>query len=105
MEIITAPTIKYLWSGERVPGRKCSYVWNIVSFADFYLSLLLYLTLCIEGDFAFDPLGLGKMTVDMERYKVSELKNGRLAMLAFSGIVTQAALYDKGFPCKLFFWR
>jgi hypothetical protein len=40
------------------------------------------------------------MSKDMERYKVSELKNGRLAMLAFSGIVTQAALYDKGFPCK-----
>jgi hypothetical protein len=52
------------------------------------------------GDFSFDPLSLAKMSKDMERYKVSELKNGRLAMLAFSGIVTQAALYDKGFPCK-----
>ena len=28
----------------------------------------------------------------------AELKNGRLAMMAFSGIVTQAALSGHGFP-------
>lgn len=51
------------------------------------------------GDFNFDPLGLGKDPKTRERYATSEVKNGRLAMLAFSGIVTQAALFpDKGFP-------
>jgi hypothetical protein len=43
---------------------------------------------------------LGAKPANLEKYKISELKNGRLAMLAFSGIVTQSALYDKGFPCK-----
>ena len=52
-----------------------------------------------SGDFAFDPLGLGKNPATLEKYKVSELKNGRLAMLAFSGMITQAVLYDKSvFP-------
>jgi hypothetical protein len=47
------------------------------------------------GDFSFDPLGLGKNPAALERYKVNELKNGRLAMLAFSGIITQSVLYNK----------
>ena len=47
------------------------------------------------GDYSFDPLGLGKDPKKLEKYKVNELKNGRLAMLAFSGIITQSVLYDK----------
>jgi len=43
------------------------------------------------GDFGFDPLGL--LTADTDyQYKTSELLNGRLAMLAFAGVVTQSAL-------------
>jgi len=43
------------------------------------------------GDFGFDPLGL--LTPETEyQYKTSELLNGRLAMLAFAGVVTQSAL-------------
>jgi hypothetical protein len=52
------------------------------------------------GDFSFDPLGLGKVPANFKKYQINELKNGRLAMLAFSGIVTQAALTGKDFPCK-----
>lgn len=52
------------------------------------------------GEFNFDPLGFGKVPANFKKYQISELKNGRLAMLAFSGIVTQAALYGKSFPCK-----
>lgn len=49
------------------------------------------------GDYSFDPLKLGKGK-SFERYQVAELKNGRLAMMAFSGIVTQAVLSGHGFP-------
>lgn len=53
----------------------------------------------VSGDFSFDPLGLGKDPKKKERYLTNEIKNGRLAMLAMSGILTQAALFtDKSFP-------
>ena len=47
------------------------------------------------GDYGWDPLELAK---DDPEIAIKELKNGRLAMLAFSGIVTQAALTGRGFP-------
>lgn len=51
------------------------------------------------GDF-----GLGKKFIDgksekeVESMKLKEITHCRLAMLAFSGVVTQSVLYDKGFP-------
>lgn len=48
------------------------------------------------GDFGFDPLALGGGGA--QRLRLSEISNGRLAMLAFSGIVTQSALTGLGFP-------
>ena len=50
------------------------------------------------GEFGFDPLNLGKDKSRYARYQLSEIKNGRLAMLAFGGIATQAVLTAKGFP-------
>ena len=43
------------------------------------------------GDFGFDPLGLLTPETDYQ-YRTSELLNGRTAMLAFAGVVTQSGL-------------
>jgi len=45
---------------------------------------------------AFDPLGLSKDSNTLEQNKLKELKNGRLAMLAFVGFVAQHAATGKG---------
>lgn len=44
------------------------------------------------GYFAFDPLGLGKDPAKLATYKVNEIKNGRLAMVAVSGAIHHAAI-------------
>lgn len=40
----------------------------------------------------------GKSAEQVEKIKYQEIMNGRLAMLAFGGMVTQSVLFDKGFP-------
>jgi len=52
------------------------------------------------GDFKLDPLRFlkDKSPEQVDEMKLKELQNGRLAMLAFSGVVTQAALGGTEFP-------
>ncbi|KAL3775234.1 hypothetical protein ACHAW5_006103 [Stephanodiscus triporus] len=52
------------------------------------------------GDFKLDPLQFlkGKSTAEINTMKLKELQNGRAAMLAFSGVATQAALGGTEFP-------
>eukprot|EP00246_Nothoceros_aenigmaticus_P018052 TRINITY_DN9300_c0_g1_i1.p1 TRINITY_DN9300_c0_g1~~TRINITY_DN9300_c0_g1_i1.p1 ORF type:complete len:284 (+),score=39.85 TRINITY_DN9300_c0_g1_i1:127-852(+) len=44
------------------------------------------------GDFGFDPLGLGSVPENLERFKESELIHGRWAMLAVPGVLIPEAL-------------
>lgn len=51
------------------------------------------------GYFGFGSKFLeGKSAAEVESIKYKEIMNGRLAMLAFSGMVTQSVLFEKGFP-------
>lgn len=43
----------------------------------------------------------GKTEAQINKIKYQEIKNGRLAMMAFSGAVTQSVLYDVSFPYTL----
>ena len=51
-----------------------------------------------QGDFYYDPLRLTIDPVKKKDWELKEITHGRLAMLAFSGVVTQAVLTGKGFP-------
>ena len=108
--------------GLRIPGRMFDAVPNSMSAHDIMVNngvmgFLLFTVGLIEtvlgvalfdqakgsgrkpGDFSFDPFNLGKNPEKLKKYQTNEIKNGRLAMLAFSGIVTQAAVFpDKVFP-------
>lgn len=52
------------------------------------------------GDYGFDPAGflLGKSEEEVMEMKLKEITHARLAMMAFSGVVTQAVLTQGPFP-------
>jgi light-harvesting complex I chlorophyll a/b binding protein 1 len=49
---------------------------------------------------AFDPLGFSKDPKKLEEYKLKEIKNGRLALLAFVGFSVQAVAYPGTGPLE-----
>ena len=52
----------------------------------------------LPGDFGFAYTKGCTSEADKLTMRAKELENGRAAMLAFAGVVTQAVALDKGFP-------
>ena len=50
------------------------------------------------GDYGFDPLGFASDPAKLETLQMKELANGRLAMFAISGFLTQSVLFGTTFP-------
>ena len=50
------------------------------------------------GDFGFDPIGFSSDPKVKEQMQMKELANGRLAMFACGGVITQAVLTGNTFP-------
>jgi len=77
----------------------------VVGFVEFCMSSVLVEVANGEsdraaGDFKLDPLQFlkGKTEEEVNEMKLKELQNGRTAMLAFAGVVTQAGLGGTEFP-------
>merc|ERR1719199_1941109 len=49
-----------------------------------------------DGNLGFDPLGMSKNPASLAYYKNAEVKNGRLAMIGFSGMLHHALITHKG---------
>lgn len=92
-----------------------SQILLFVSFFEIFGAIALRETL--EGDrepgyFGFDPLGLGKNPSVFKKYQLSEIKNGRLAMIAFGGLyhatlvskqgIVEQLTHFKGVPAHLY---
>ena len=50
------------------------------------------------GDYGFDPIGFSSDPKKKADLQMKELANGRLAMFAFGGVVTQSVLTGNSFP-------
>lgn len=50
------------------------------------------------GDYGFDPIGFASDPKKKADLQMKELANGRLAMFAFGGVVTQSVLTGNSFP-------
>jgi hypothetical protein len=77
----------------------CGFAEMLTSFAKFCnISNKPGLTLENAGDYRLGINFLPKDELKVKEMKLKELKNGRLAMLAFGGAITQATLSGNGFP-------
>lgn len=69
-----------------------SSFWEIVVGTPALIQMLTLDSPRQPGYYAFDPLGLGKTQAAFKRFQTSEIKNGRLAMIAIGGLLHQEFL-------------
>lgn len=74
-----------------------------IGFAETFATIATF-QMCVDGsdrepgDFGLDLLKFTSDPVKKADYQLKEITHCRLAMLAFSGVVTQSVLTGKGFP-------
>jgi len=72
-------------------------VWAEVYFnkGNYFMSTMFEDKSRVPGDLGFDPLKFGENAATRERLEMAELKNGRLAMIGFSGMLHQVFVTGK----------
>ena len=104
-DLYTFPFMDKWYAGEKMWGLheasvKSGALWQVLFFIGFLeLPFLIKLregTLDGTGDIGFDPAGLKQNPTDFAMNQVREIKNGRLAMIAISGMTHHYFLTGKG---------
>lgn len=80
-----------------MPVEVWSQIAIFVAIVEGLRSQIIFKPDAVPGDHGFDPLGFKpKSSQAMKEMQLKELKNGRLAMVAITGIVAQGLITGKG---------
>ncbi|KAJ1470981.1 light-harvesting complex protein Lhcc2 [Baffinella frigidus] len=104
-DLYTFPFMSKWYSGEKMWGLheasiKSGALWQVLFFIGLleipFLLKLANGSVDGTGDLGFDPLGMAQDSESFNKRQVTEVKNGRLAMIAISGMTHHYFLTGKG---------